>query len=185
MIKNVEKILLLSLIVTSLFSYRGLANAESTLVFGGGSSSVDLDFRIQIQTVLFLELKISEVAIEGVKLSFENASGTGSFGRNPNGGRQVLMQAVGIISPGEIFTLSADSSIALSDGANSVPFYRIASPAAADFRSNAPGNHVNHRLFHFINSGGHKGTHILPYINEIHHPASICSGTVTYTLSSP
>jgi hypothetical protein len=183
-IKNVEKIFLLSLIVTSLFSYRGLANAESTLVFGGGSSSVDLDFRIQIQTVLFLELKISEVAIEGVKLSVENASGTGFFERNPNGGRQVLMQAAGIISPGEIFTLSADSSIALSDGANSVPFYRIAWPAV-DFRSNASGNHVNHRLFHFINSGGHKGTHILPYINEIHHPASICSGTVTYTLSSP
>lgn len=184
MIKNVEKILLLSLLVTSLLSYRGLANAESTIVFGGGSSSVDLDFRIQIQTVLFLELKISEVATEGVKLTVENASGIGSLERNPNGGRKVSMQAVGIISPGEIFTLSAYSAVALSDGTNSVPFYRIAWPAA-DFRSNAPGSHVNHRLFHFINSGGHEGTHILPYINEIHHPTSSCGGTVTYTLSSP
>jgi hypothetical protein len=183
-IKNVEKILLLSLIVTSLLSYRGLSNAESTLVFGGGSSSVDLDFRIQIQTVLFLELEISDVATEGVKLTVENPSGTGSIERNPNGGRKVSMQAVGIIPPGEIFTLSAYSAIALSDRTNSVPFDRIAWPAA-DFRSGAPDNHVNHRLFHFINSGGHEGTHILPYNNEIHHPTSICSRTVTYTLSSP
>jgi hypothetical protein len=186
MLKNIGKIILLLLLLSSLFLYGALANAGSNKMLGNGSCSVKLDFRIRIRPLLLLQIEtLNMLATEGVKSDVRNTFEKSSFVRNSDGARQASMQATIIVPFGQFATLSANYSITQVDEKNSIPFDLTSWTFGGISKSYMSGIRVPQMLYRFINSHDRVNIKLLPHLNERYHQSNIYNGMVTYTLSSP
>jgi hypothetical protein len=185
MLRNLRVKILFFFVIAAIFSYLDSAGAGSDRASGGGACSVDLDFRIQIQTILFLQLGDRESAVESIEFVVSDLPGTGAVSGSSSGGSSVPVKATAVVPPGQIINLLADSSTALTSGINTIRFDEVSWTATGDFMGNVFDNEVSQQLDQFKGSGSRCGKYEFYYNNDTYYPAGTYTGTVTYTLSSP
>ncbi|MCP4669363.1 MAG: hypothetical protein GY849_23775 [Deltaproteobacteria bacterium] len=176
--------LVLGLVISAFLYYSGPVHADSDLAVGG-SASVDLDFQIQIPTILFLQVGTIGATIDTISFSVTDIPGTGAVAGASSGANPVPVRAAGFVGSGSTMTLTADSSTALTDGANTIPFSEISWTATGDFAGGTFSDAAAQQLDQFTGPGNRTGTYSFSYDNDTYYPASTYDGTVSYTLSSP
>jgi len=157
--------------------------AESDVAVGG-SAQARLDFRVEIPTVLFLQLGSGGAVIDRITFTVNEVPPTPIQGVS-SGGNPVPVTARGLVPTGNTITLTADSSIAMTDGTNSVPFTEVSWSAAGDFSGGTFTGVAGQQLDQFTDSGNRTGTYTFSYANSTYSPTGTYDGQVTYTLSSP
>ena len=185
MLKNIRVKIFFFFLIAAAFSFVDSAAAGSDRASGGGACSVDLDFKIQIHTLLFLQLGETESAVENIEFLVRDLPGTGAVSGSSSGASSVNVKATAVVPPGQIINLIADSSTALTSGINTIRFDQVSWTATGDYSGNAFDNEVGQQLDQFKGSGSHCGTYEFFYNNQTYYPTGTYTGRVTYTLSSP
>jgi hypothetical protein len=183
--KKTSKLLTLGLLVVFLFCHAGYASAESNLVSGGGDAQAQLDFAIQIPTILLLQVGTIGATVDTITFNVGDLPGTGPVVGTSSGANPVPVRAAGFVGAGSTMTLTADSSTALTDGTTNIPFSEISWTATGSFSTSAFDNSAAQQLDQFTGPGNRTGTYAFSYDNNNYYPASTYTGAVTYTLSSP
>jgi len=185
MLRNLRVKTLSFLVIAAIFSYVDSAGAGSDRAPGGGACSVDLDFEIQIQTIMFLQLGDTESEVESIEFVVNDLPGTGVVSGSSSGASSVPVRATAVVPPGQIINLIADSSTALTSGISTIRFDQVSWTATGDFMGNVFDNELSQQLDQFKGSGSRCGKYEFFYNNDTYYPAGTYAGTVTYTLSSP
>lgn len=179
------KYLILMIAIIATFCYTGIALAESDMAIGGGDAEADLDFQIVIPTILYLQIGTTGATEDTITFNIDDIPGTGAIAGTSSGANPVPVRAAGFVPDGSTMTLEADSSTALTDGTNTIPFDEISWTATGDFTGGTFSNAADQQLDQWNDSGNRTGTYSFSYDNDTYYPASTYSGTVTYTLSCP
>ncbi|MBW2040251.1 MAG: hypothetical protein JRI46_11815 [Deltaproteobacteria bacterium] len=179
--KKIGKILVIGLAIAVSLCFTAPVSAESDLAIGG-PASVDLDFQITIPTILYLQVGTAGATIDTVTFTVDDLPGTGAVAQNE---AAIYVRAAGFVGSGSTMTLSSDSSSALTNGTDKIPFDEISWAATGDFAGGAFDNGAAQKLDQFTGSGNRTGTYTFSYDNDTYYPTGTYTGTVTYTLSSP
>lgn len=158
--------------------------AENNLAAGGSSAQARLDFRVNIQPILSLQLGSLGLTVDRIVFDVDQIPPTTITGVS-SGPNPVPVTAIGIVPAGNTIILTADSSTPLTDGTNTIPFTEISWTAADDFSSGVFAGEVAQQIDQFTGSGAHTGTYTFTYANSVLRPSGTYDGLVTYTLSSP
>jgi hypothetical protein len=179
------RILVVILSLTGFLCYSSPVNAESSSGVAG-PLSVNLDFAVNIPTLLFLQVGTAGATVDTITFDVLDVPGTGSVTGVSSGANPVPVRAVSTVNAGSTITLTADSSIALDDGTgNTIPFNEISWVGGGDFASNTFDGTAAQVLETFTDSSDNNGTYLFAYDNDTQYSAGTYSGTVIYTLSSP
>jgi len=182
--RRMRETLIFGLCLAFLFSYVGSANAESSSS-GGAATSVHLDFRVTIPTILYLAVGTTGATIDRVSFTVPDLPGTGAVAGTSSGTNPVPVRVAALVGAASTVTLRADSSAGLSDGSgHTIPFTEI-SWSASGFTGTTFSGANNQQLDQFTGPGNHTGTYAFSYANANYYPTGTYNGAVTYTLSSP
>jgi len=178
--------LILGLCLALLFCYAGSANAMSSSS-SGTPTSVYLDFRVTIPTILYLAVGTVGATRDLVTFAVTDLPGTGAVAGASSGANPVPVRVAALVGAAATVTLRADSSSPLTNGSTSIPFTEISWTAAGNFSSGAFSGAAAQQLDQFTGPGNRTGTYAFSYANNNYYPATVApyNGTVTYTLSSP
>jgi hypothetical protein len=156
--------------------------AGQALSVGGGQARVDLQFRINIPQILFLQVGQPGIAIETIGFNLAELPGSVIVAGEPGG---IPVRASGLVPKGQTITLTADSATPLSNGANVIPFSAIAWQSSGDFPGGGFNDRPNQKIGQWTGSGDRQGTYSFNYQNVGYYPPGNYVGQVTYTLSTP
>jgi hypothetical protein len=156
--------------------------AAQALSVGGGQARVDLQFRINIPQILFLQVGQPGSSIETIEFNLADLPGSVRVAGEPNG---IPVRASGLVPRGQTITLTADSGTPLSNGTNLIPFSNIAWQSSGDFPGGGFNDRPNQKIGQWTGSGDRLGTYSFNYQNVRYYPPGNYVGRVTYTLSTP
>ncbi len=97
----------------------------------------------------------------------------------------VPVRAAALVPGNQQAELSADSSVPLTNGAQTISFNHIDMTATGAFSSRNFNSQPSQHLDNFHGSGNNLGTYRFFYDNNAAQAAGIYTGRVTFTLSSP
>lgn len=158
------------------------AGAESN-VGVGGSTSVQLDFEIEIPTILFLRIGSTGAgSIDTVEFDVGNIPEEQPVVNNTT--PAVTVQVGAIVGSSNSVILQANSASALTDGTNTIPFSTISWTGSVDFGPGAFGGTAADPIASFTGPGLRQGEFDFSYTSG-YYPPGLYTGSVTYTLSSP
>jgi hypothetical protein len=180
MSKN-KKLLFVCVVLFGVFCYVGEASPETDQAVGG-SAQVSLDFQVQVPTILWLRVGSLGATVDQITFTVNDVPGTGAIAQNE---AAVTVRAAGFVGNGSTMTLAANSSTAMTDGTDTIPFDEISWTATGDFSNGTFNNGAAQQIDQFSGSGDRNGTYTFSYDNDTYYPAANYDGTVTYTLSSP
>jgi hypothetical protein len=182
--RRMRETLILGLCLALLFCYAGSAMAESSQSTGAPTSA-RLDFRVTIPTILYLQVGTVGATVDRVSFTVADLPGTGAVAGTSNGANPVPVRVAALVGAASTVTLRADSSTALTDGSNTIPFDQVSWTASGSFTGNTFNGTANQQLDQFTGAGNRTGNYTFSYANANYYPAGTYNGTVTYTLSSP
>jgi hypothetical protein len=166
----------------AVFLLPAAAGAESN-VGVGGSTSVQLEFEIEIPTILFLRIGSAGAgSIDTVEFDVGNIPEEQPVVNNTT--PAVTVQVGAIVGSSNSVVLQANSASPLTDGANTIPFSTISWTGSVDFVSGTFGGTTADLIASFTGPGLRQGEFDFSYDND-YYPPGLYTGTVTYTLSSP
>jgi hypothetical protein len=153
---------------------------------GIGPQSVQLNFAVNVPQLLLLRIGSGGATVDTVRFdppvvpknNWVNAS---------SGGTQTVMIS-GIVPPTTSIRLTADSSLPLSVGGETIPFNQIRASGAGFFSSVsnlAFTGTTNQLIWSTTGAGMRQGSFQYQYYNAASTPSGFYSGTVTYTLATP
>jgi hypothetical protein len=157
-------------------------HAAQALSVGGGQARVDLQFRITIPPILFLQVGQTGATIDTIDFTLTDLPGGGPVDGDPRG---IPVRAVGVIPPGQTVTLTADSATPLSNGTQVIPFSTISWRATGDFPAGGFNDRTNQKIGQWTGSGDRAGTYTFNYRQADYYPPGTYVGRVVYTLSTP
>ena len=169
MLNNARETLVSLLFIAALLCFVSAASAVSDMVLGSGPSSVDLDFRLQIRTMLFLQVGNTKAAVDTMSLTKNTSFEIDLVAGVSAGGDPVPIRATAVIPNGHVVILTEEFLTALIDGANSTQYHEVSWTAGADLAGSGFGD----------------STYRFTSQQATSHPRTELSRTVTYTLSSP
>ena len=150
----------------------------------GGSAQARLDFRVNIQSILFLQIGSLGATVDRITFNVDQLPPTAIAGVS-SGANPVPVAATGLVPAGNTITLTADSSAALTAGTDTIPFTEVSWVGGGDFASGTFTAVAGQQVDQFTGSGAYTGTYTFSYANSVTRPSAIYDGQVTYTLSSP
>jgi len=162
----------------------GPAWAASKLTTGGGSASVDLQFQINIPTILYLQVGSTGATVDTFACTLSDIPGTGAVTMSTGSGNTVTVRAAGLVPAGHNMVLTANSSTPMG-GAGGIPFDQITCAATGSFTGYTFNNGAAQVLNTLGGSGDYNGTYAFTYANANYYPTGTYNGTVTYTLAAP
>jgi len=172
--------LVFGLCLALLFCYAGGAEAGEAVAVGG-PAVVTLDFRINFPPILYLQVGSASVTVDLVTFDVANIPGSGAVAQTP--ATPVPVRVAALVGANTAVALTADSSTALSNGPNTIPFSEISWTGAGSFAGNTFSGTNNQLLDTFVGPGNRTGTYSFRYANNNYYSAGTYNGTVTYTLS--
>ena len=142
-----------------------------------------VDIIIQVASQLTLRIGSSGSTIDRVRFSVSQLPGSGPVAGVSSGTNPVPVRATSSPSSARK-VLTADSSVSLSKGADTIPFTQISWVGTNNVPSGTFTGSSSQQIFSTttqINSG----TMSFSYANTVYVPPGTYNGRVTYTLSSP
>jgi hypothetical protein len=159
-----------------------ILHAAQALSVGGGQARVDLQFRITIHPILFLQVGQGGSTIDTIDFNLSGLPGSGRVDGDPRG---IPVRAAGLVPQGQTVTLTADSATPLSNGDNIIPFSNISWRATGDFPAGGFNDRTNQKIGQWTGSGDRTGTYSFNYRHVNYYPPGTYVGRVIYTLSTP
>jgi len=160
----------------------GIAQAEQSS--GTGAQSVDLNFAVNIPQVLLLRVGSAGGTIDTVTF---NVTDVPDVQPTVAGDVTPALWVAAMTPSAATVTLSADSSIDLTDGGTgTMPFSTISYSASAPFNvaSTAFDGSVSQQIWQGTGPGMRQGTMNFVYTNSYNYGGNY-TGTVTFTVASP
>ncbi len=183
---NKVKMLVAGLATAAIFAYAGPAGAETDWAILGGSPSVDLNFAIDIDTVLLLQVGTDDaVTTDTISFAVDTMPGTGAVAGTSSGANPVPIRVAGLVPDGSTMTLTSNSLADLTDGTNDIPFDQISWAGTGDFSGGTFNGTAAQQIEQYTDSGDRSGTLSFSYANTQYYAAGNYTGTITYTLASP
>ena len=165
------------------FSLRSVQVLEAAQALSvGGQARVELQFRINIPQILFLQVGQSESAVESIEFNITDFPGSGRIDGDLRG---IPVRVAGLVPRGQTVALTVDSATPLSNGANIIPFSNIAWRSSGDFPTGGFNDRSNQKIGQWTGPGDHTGTYSFNYQNVRSYPPGNYVGRVIYTLSTP
>jgi hypothetical protein len=143
---------------------------------------VQLQFRIHIPQILYLQIGQEGQAVEFIDFKVTDIPGTGKVFGDPRG---IPVRVSGFVPRGQTVTLTVNSTTPLSAGRQAIPFNTISWGSTGDFPKGAFDGSASQRIGHWAGAGNRTGTYTFVYDNSRYYPPGTYSGLVTYTLSVP
>jgi len=148
----------------------------------GGQARVELQFRINVPQILFLQVGQADSSAEIIEFNITDLPGSSRIDGDPKG---IPVRASGLVPRGQPITLTVDSANPLSNGANPIPFSNITWRSSGDFPAGGFNDRTNQKIGQWAGSGDRTGTYSFNYMNVRSYPPGNYVGRVIYTLSSP
>jgi len=148
----------------------------------GGQAQVQLQFRINIPQILYLQVGTDGSSIDVIDFNVTNVPGTGRVQGNP---QEVPVRVKGLIPRGQTLTLSVDSSQPLKSGSGSIPFQTVSWEGRGSFTRGTFNGAPQQRIGRWDRSGAYEGTFFFSFSNQETYPAGTYEGRVIYTLAVP
>lgn len=163
-----------------------IAHAESDTGVGG-SAQANLDFQVNVPTVIMLRIGSAGNTIDTVSFSVTDIPENQP---TINGDVQPAIQVGAIVANNATVTLTADSSTAMVGGAtgDNMPFSVISTTGSNDFNGInglAFNGTNNQQIWQATGRGNRTGQLTYTYANTYTYTPDAYTGQVTYTLSSP
>lgn len=171
--------------------FPNFAAAESNFAFGGGPLTADasVDFRITIPRILFFQVGTPGGTVDLIDFA-PAAADVGSGIAVAGTGGDATGGAVNVnvrSNAGQVTIAQNSNGVSLTDGTNNIPFTEIltASSNAAGLDAPALGSAATTTPSVASSLTSESAVWTYSYANTNVMPASIYTGTVTYTASAP
>ena len=146
----------------------------------GGQPQVQLEFRIIIPQILYLQIGSDEPPLDAVAFKTANIPGPWKVVAEP---QQIPVRAAGSLPRKQPIAMTVNSARPMSDSAKTIPLQAVSGPRTRDRQPGSFSSGANQKVEYWKGSGNR--TFSFSYISREGHPVGNDVGRVTYTLSAP
>ena len=140
MLNNAKGTLVSLLFIAALLCFVSTASAVSDMVLGSGPASADLDFRLQIRTMLFLQVGNTKAGVDTMGLAKNTSFEIDLVAGVSANGDPVPIRAKAVIPLGHVMILTEGFLTALIDGTNSTQYHEVSWTAGTDLADSGFGD---------------------------------------------